>query len=173
LLGNEQHYLDLPFRGSRNYLHSTDIYQSWMRFCLRCRLRRSCRSPLRARHILHANALGEVDVLHRASGDRVVDQLGGELDEARRDCSAQQEAGPNSAAIFSIVESCRKRDVPIRKYLAEVLPGLADPESSLWPNSPQRSTAPKRQSGLSPAAQRRQHMVLDGWLQFIPQPFAI
>jgi hypothetical protein len=30
------------------------------------------------------------------------------------------------AAIFSIVESCRKLDVPIRKYLADVLPGLAD-----------------------------------------------
>jgi hypothetical protein len=36
------------------------------------------------------------------------------------------EAGPKIAAIFSIVESCRKLDVPIRKYLADVLPGLAD-----------------------------------------------
>jgi hypothetical protein len=37
-----------------------------------------------------------------------------------------KEAGPKIAAIFSIVESCRKLDVPIRKYLAEALPGLAD-----------------------------------------------
>jgi len=37
-----------------------------------------------------------------------------------------KEAGPKIAAIFSIVESCRKLNVPIRKYLAEVLPGLAD-----------------------------------------------
>jgi len=37
-----------------------------------------------------------------------------------------QEAGPKIAAIFSIVESCRKLGVPIRQYLAEVLPGLAD-----------------------------------------------
>ena len=37
-----------------------------------------------------------------------------------------KEAGPKIAAIFSIVESCRKLDVPIRKYLADVLPGLAD-----------------------------------------------
>jgi transposase len=37
-----------------------------------------------------------------------------------------KEAGPRIAAIFSIVESCRKLGVPIRKYLAEVLPGLAD-----------------------------------------------
>jgi len=37
-----------------------------------------------------------------------------------------KEAGPKIAAIFSIVESCRKLDVLIRKYLAEVLPGLAD-----------------------------------------------
>ena len=37
-----------------------------------------------------------------------------------------KEAGPRIAAIFSIVESCRKLGVPIRKYLADVLPGLAD-----------------------------------------------
>lgn len=37
-----------------------------------------------------------------------------------------KEAGPKIAAIFSIVESCRKLGVPIRKYLAHVLPGLAD-----------------------------------------------
>ena len=37
-----------------------------------------------------------------------------------------KEAGPKIAAIFSAVESCRKLGVPIRKYLADVLPGLAD-----------------------------------------------
>ena len=37
-----------------------------------------------------------------------------------------KEAGPRIAAIFSIVESCRKLGVPIRKYLADVLPGMAD-----------------------------------------------
>ena len=37
-----------------------------------------------------------------------------------------KEAGPKIAAIFSIMESCRKLGVPIRQYLAEVLPGLAD-----------------------------------------------
>jgi hypothetical protein len=37
-----------------------------------------------------------------------------------------KEAGPKIAAIFSIVESCRKLSVPIRQYLADVLPGLAD-----------------------------------------------
>ncbi len=37
-----------------------------------------------------------------------------------------KEAGPKIAAIFSIVESCRKLNVPIREYLADVLPGLAD-----------------------------------------------
>jgi hypothetical protein len=37
-----------------------------------------------------------------------------------------KEGGPKIAANFSIVESCRKLDVPIRKYLAYVLPGLAD-----------------------------------------------
>ena len=37
-----------------------------------------------------------------------------------------KEAGPKIAAIFSIIESCRKLGVPIRQYLANVLPGLAD-----------------------------------------------
>jgi hypothetical protein len=37
-----------------------------------------------------------------------------------------KEAGPKIAAIFSIVESCRKLNIPIRQYLADVLPGLAD-----------------------------------------------
>jgi transposase len=38
-----------------------------------------------------------------------------------------KEAGPKIAAIFSIIESCRKLGVPIRQYLANVLPSLADP----------------------------------------------
>jgi hypothetical protein len=37
-----------------------------------------------------------------------------------------KEAGPKIAAIFSIVESCRKLGLPIRQYLADVPPGLAD-----------------------------------------------
>ena len=37
-----------------------------------------------------------------------------------------QQAGPKVAAILSIVESCRRLKVPIRGYLADVLPGLAD-----------------------------------------------
>jgi transposase len=37
-----------------------------------------------------------------------------------------KEAGPKIAAIFSVIESCRKLDIPTRKYLADVLPGLAE-----------------------------------------------
>lgn len=37
-----------------------------------------------------------------------------------------KEAGPKIAAIFSVVESCRKLNVPIRQYLADILPGLAN-----------------------------------------------
>lgn len=37
-----------------------------------------------------------------------------------------KEAGPKIAAIFSVVESCRKLGIPIRQYLADALPGLAD-----------------------------------------------
>ena len=37
-----------------------------------------------------------------------------------------QQAGPKVAAILSVVESCRRIGLPIREYLAAVLPGLAD-----------------------------------------------
>jgi transposase len=37
-----------------------------------------------------------------------------------------KDAGPKVAAIFSVVESCRRLALPIRQYLAAVLPGLAD-----------------------------------------------
>ena len=37
-----------------------------------------------------------------------------------------QQAGPKVAAILSVVESCRRLRIPIREYLAGVLPGLAD-----------------------------------------------
>ena len=35
------------------------------------------------------------------------------------------QAGPKVAAILSVVESCRRLQMPIRHYLADVLPGLA------------------------------------------------
>jgi transposase len=37
-----------------------------------------------------------------------------------------KEAGPKIAAIFSIVESCRRLGIPIRSYFVSVLPGLAN-----------------------------------------------
>lgn len=37
-----------------------------------------------------------------------------------------KEAGPKIAAIFSAIESCRRLNIPIRRYLAAVLPGLAN-----------------------------------------------
>jgi transposase len=36
-----------------------------------------------------------------------------------------EDAGPRVAAILSIVETCRRLNIPIRNYLASVLPGLA------------------------------------------------
>jgi len=37
-----------------------------------------------------------------------------------------QQAGPRVAAILSVVESCRRLRVPVREYLNEILPGLAN-----------------------------------------------
>jgi hypothetical protein len=36
------------------------------------------------------------------------------------------QAGPKTAAILSVVESCRRLRPPLRDFLATVLPGLAD-----------------------------------------------
>jgi hypothetical protein len=35
------------------------------------------------------------------------------------------QAGPRVAAILSVIESCRRLKIPVRQYLADVLPGLA------------------------------------------------
>jgi transposase len=37
-----------------------------------------------------------------------------------------QQAGPRVAAILSVVESCRRLSIPVRDYLHEILPGLAN-----------------------------------------------
>jgi hypothetical protein len=37
-----------------------------------------------------------------------------------------QQAGPRVAAILSVVESCRRLSIPVRDYLAQILPGLGD-----------------------------------------------
>jgi len=37
-----------------------------------------------------------------------------------------QQAGPRVAAILSVVESCRRLRIPVRDYLNQILPGLAD-----------------------------------------------
>ena len=37
-----------------------------------------------------------------------------------------KEAGPKIAAILTVVESCRRLGIPVRHYLADILPGLAD-----------------------------------------------
>lgn len=50
-----------------------------------------------------------------------------------------QKAGPKVAAILSIVESCRRMKIPVRAYLAAVLPGIAD-------------VSIQRLAGLTPAA---------------------
>jgi len=36
------------------------------------------------------------------------------------------QAGPKVAAILSVVESCRRLKLPVRDYLAAVLPGFGD-----------------------------------------------
>jgi transposase len=36
------------------------------------------------------------------------------------------QAGPKVAAILSVVESCRRLQVPVRDYFSTILPGLAD-----------------------------------------------
>lgn len=46
--------------------------------------------------------------------------------DAGNGCTWEARRRPKIAAIFSVVESCRRLAVPIRKYLADVLPGMAN-----------------------------------------------
>ncbi len=38
----------------------------------------------------------------------------------------REQAGPKAAAILSVIESCRRMKLPVREYLASVLPGLSN-----------------------------------------------
>ena len=44
------------------------------------------------------------------------------------------ESGPKVAAILSIVETCRRLGIPVREYLGDILPGLADVSIQKLPN---------------------------------------
>ena len=55
-----------------------------------------------------------------------------------------EQAGPKVAAILSAIESCRRLHIPVRDYLAAILPGLNDRPL-------------QRVAELTPAAWARQH----------------
>lgn len=56
-----------------------------------------------------------------------------------------QQAGPKVAAILSVIESCRRLKLPVREYLASVLPGLANlPVSRLPQLTPAAWAASRR-----------------------------
>lgn len=50
----------------------------------------------------------------------------GALTRATRVSSGSPQAGPKVAAIFSVVESCRRLRISVRAYLAAILSGLAE-----------------------------------------------
>jgi transposase len=59
-------------------------------------------------------------------------------------------AGPKVAAILSVVESCRRLKLPVRDYLAAVLPGFAD-----LPFNASQSLLPRRGSPSTHRLKRR------------------
>lgn len=60
-----------------------------------------------------------------------------------------REAGPKVAAIFSVVESCRRLGLPIREYLAAALPGLANRSIQSLHQITQRPTHEIKHNSLS------------------------
>jgi hypothetical protein len=60
-----------------------------------------------------------------------------------------EQAGPRVAAILSVIESCRRLKTPVRNYLADILPGLA--------NAPLQNFA-----DLTPAAWAKKHPKIRG-----------
>ena len=67
-----------------------------------------------------------------------------------------EQAGPKVAAILCVVESCRRLHIPVRDYLAAILPGLND-------------LPIQRVADLTPAAWARQHSRLT-YSSAHPQP---
>lgn len=60
------------------------------------------------------------------------------------------QAGPKVAAILSIVESCRRLHIPVKQYLAEVLPGLQNrPISQAAELTPARWAANRTAKGFA------------------------
>jgi transposase len=55
------------------------------------------------------------------------------------------QAGPKVAAILSIVETCRRLSIPIREYLAEILPGLAGTSIQRMPELTPAAWAARRE----------------------------
>jgi transposase len=53
-----------------------------------------------------------------------------------------EQAGPRVAAIISVIESCRRLNIPVRNYLADILPGLA--------NAPLQSFADRTPAAWAP-----------------------
>ena len=51
-------------------------------------------------------------------------------------------SGPKVAAILSVVESCRRLDVPVKDYLLDVLPGLNAAVTTLGIHEAERLTLP-------------------------------
>jgi transposase-like protein DUF772 len=90
----------------------------------------ACQRPGQSRE-LHTGALAETHVLPGIPGTRAQQQPCRKL---HAPCGARknwihigsQQAGPKVAAILSVVETCRRMNIPVREYLAAVLPGLAD-----------------------------------------------
>ena len=58
-----------------------------------------------------------------------------------------EQAGPRVAAILSVIESCRRLKIPVRNYLADILPGLAN-------------ASVKRIPELTPAAWTAKHALV-------------
>jgi predicted transcriptional regulator len=52
-----------------------------------------------------------------------------------------KEAGHKIAVNFATIESCRKLGVPIRQYLVDVLPGVADHSIHEWADLTPRAYA--------------------------------
>lgn len=59
-----------------------------------------------------------------------------------------EKAGPKVAATLSVIESCRRLQIPVRDYLAAILPGLND-------------VSLRRLADLTPAASARQRSRLN------------
>jgi len=130
----DRHARDRGLTAEQRFQQRKEYAEEWLR-----EIRESCRTL--TKQVLPKSALGQAVAytlnmwtkLHRCFDYAEVELSNNLAENSMRPVAVGRknwlhvgsaQAGPKVAAILSVVESCRRLDVPVKHYLANVLPGL-------------------------------------------------